>query len=100
MSYHVFFALSTGLKNPILVPQGTLKVCQDHVARVERVLGCEVRLPRVRHGVRLPWAALEVHAVEPKRVRRVEELRFARLRLFAREVQQRVVGVPIEGHAG
>lgn len=42
MSYHVFFALSTGLKNPILVPQGTLKVCQDHVARVERVLGFEV----------------------------------------------------------
>lgn len=41
MSYHVFFEFSVGLKKPILVPQGTLKVCQDHVARVERTLGFE-----------------------------------------------------------
>ncbi len=39
MSYHVFFSFSSGLNGPILVPAGTLRVCQEHVARVERVLG-------------------------------------------------------------
>lgn len=41
MSYRVFFSMSTGLAKPITVPAGTVKACQDHVARIERVLGFE-----------------------------------------------------------
>ena len=41
MSYHTFFIFASGLKNPITVPKGTLAACQDHVERVERLLGFE-----------------------------------------------------------
>ena len=41
MSYHPYFALSTGLAKPIRVPKGTLQKCLNHVARVESILGFE-----------------------------------------------------------
>jgi hypothetical protein len=39
MSFRVFFLFSSGLNAPITVPKGTLAACQDHVSRVERLLG-------------------------------------------------------------
>lgn len=42
MSVHVFFAFSAGLAKEITVPAGTLRACQEHVAKVERALGFEV----------------------------------------------------------
>jgi hypothetical protein len=41
MSFHVFFAFSTGLSRPITVPIGTLQKCIDHVEQVEEALGLE-----------------------------------------------------------
>lgn len=41
MSYRVFFDLSSGLAASILVPAGTLAAFQEHVQRVERLLGLE-----------------------------------------------------------
>lgn len=42
MSYRVFFAMSSGLKEPITVPKGTLKEILDRVALTEKTLGLEV----------------------------------------------------------
>lgn len=39
MSYHVFFAFSTGLKEPITAPKGTLASILRHVESVEETLG-------------------------------------------------------------
>lgn len=42
MSYRTFFGLAVGLSKPITAPAGTLKSCQDHVAKVEATLGFRV----------------------------------------------------------
>lgn len=39
MSYHVFFAFSTGLKEPMIAPKGTLSSIIAHVEGVEETLG-------------------------------------------------------------
>ena len=39
--YHVFFSMSTGLKEPITVPKGTLKEIKERVALTEKTLGLE-----------------------------------------------------------
>lgn len=39
MGYHVFFAFSTGLREPIIAPKGTLASILAHVAAVEETLG-------------------------------------------------------------
>jgi len=41
MSFRVFFSLSTGLKEPITVPKGTLKKILERVALTEKSLGLE-----------------------------------------------------------
>lgn len=38
MSYHVFFAFSTGLTGPIQAPKGTLQSWLDHVEQIEETL--------------------------------------------------------------
>lgn len=39
MSFHTFFSFSTGLRDPLLVPKGTLKGIMDHVQNIESVFG-------------------------------------------------------------
>jgi hypothetical protein len=41
MSYHVYFAFSTGLSKPLRVPEGTLADLWSKIERVESVLGLE-----------------------------------------------------------
>lgn len=54
MSYHPFFSMSTGFKKAIVVPAGTVKRCQDHVAGVESLLGIKSERYRrnPRHWIR------------------------------------------------
>lgn len=44
MSHHCFFYLSSGLNRALIVPQGTLRAIQDHVAWVERELKIELEV--------------------------------------------------------
>lgn len=46
MSFHVFFAFSTGLAATLRVPKGTTSSLIEHVATVERTLG----IKRTKHG--------------------------------------------------
>ena len=46
MSYNVFFSLAAGLRRTQIVPRGTLRALQEHVAWVERELQIEVETYR------------------------------------------------------
>lgn len=42
MSYHVFFAFSSGLKNPLQVPKGTKQEILAHIEHVQSTLNLEI----------------------------------------------------------
>lgn len=54
MSYCVFFSFSEGLSSSLLVPQGTLRALQDHVAWVEEKLKINVE----EYGGKTRWKSL------------------------------------------
>jgi hypothetical protein len=59
MSYHVFFALSSGLKTPLKVPAGTLAAIIAHVAHIEEVMGIQRERYPDNPGVPERWKTFQ-----------------------------------------